>query len=64
MNIIIYNLKEELNKYRIEKYKEKELNDIEKEMNYVDNRKKYEDNSLKIKNEEIQVHLKGKLKKN
>ena len=59
MNVIIHNLREELNKYHIEKYKEKELNDIKEELQLKNDTKKFENSFLKVKNKEIQVHIDG-----
>jgi hypothetical protein len=59
MNVIIHNLREELNKYHIEKYKEKELNDIKEEVHLKNDTKKFGNSLLKVKNKEIQVHIDG-----
>ena len=61
MNLIINNLKEELNKYQIEKFREKELNDIKKELEIPDNTKKFRNSFLKVKNEEIQMFIDGNI---
>ena len=59
MNKIIHNLKNELNKYHIEKYKEKELNDIKKEVKIQNTAKIFENSYLKVKEKEIQVYIDG-----